>query len=211
MSNFKSIGLILLILFSSAAKALAGVYDAPHKWTDPKTNRTLVYIPGTPGQTLDIMKERTQIEKAILYNNCGFARLGKGGANPITWIIVQGAATAFPDRSQSSANPTCTKNKDGVYESSWEAMPGKILETPTAYFIWGGTPNIETTILVTQEAPLTRKVNPCGLLVTSYLSEGTKFKVNGTQYEVDALPEVTDPIICWKTSTGHTRYIPDPN
>lgn len=197
-----------MILLATANKAIAGVYDAPHKWTDPKTNRTLIYIPGTPGQELDIVRDKEQIEKAILYNNCVFAKVGKGGSNPVTWIILQGHATSFPDRSLSNTNPTCTKNKDGTYTSSWEAMPGKINETPTAFYIYGGTPNASASILITQSAPLFRKVNPCGLLVTSRING--KFKVSGVEYDTQTLPEVADPVICWKKENGYTRYLPDP-
>lgn len=197
--------IIALIL---SQKVIAGVYDAPHKWNDPKSGRTIVYIPGTPGQSLDITREKTQIEKIIVTNSCGFGRLGKGGSTPISWIVVQGFSSSFEERSQSSVNPTCKKNSDGSYTSSWEALPGKMLETPTSFFIWSGTPNTEMILLLTQSVPLTKKVNPCGLLVTSRIAG--KFKIGSTEYDTESLPTVSDPIICWKKESGHMRYTPDP-
>ena len=194
-----------MLLLSTANKAIAGVYDAPHKWTDPKTGKVYVYIPGTPGERLNVKRERAAVAKKIKYDECSIAKVARGGFNPILSLNLPG----WNDKSISTIpNQTYScKQENGNYISSWEGSKGDILETPKAWLIKGESPGEEEIITVVQTATITKKVNNCGILSSSLINGN--FSVREHRYNTDTIPEVADPILCVKTKDGHTRYIPD--
>lgn len=213
--NFKRLAALfgLGILGVSAAPALAGQYDVVHKWTNPVDSKTYVYFPSQTAEqpVAGLTAEKTPALKTYTLNNCGIAKITKSTTSPIQNIVGANGATVNFSTKTSGADPTCT-SAAGVYTSSWAGATGDVLETPTAYFVKGGSGPGAISATITSDGNVTSKANKCGFLrvgVTTSRSM-TNFAVGTTEYTLAATPSVTYPMICKKiTDTDYRLYLPN--
>lgn len=202
------------ILGVSAMPALAGQYDVVHKYTDTATSKTYVYVPGvTTGQPMaNFTSPKTPKLKVVTLNNCGIGKVSKPSTSPILDITGASGATVSFSAKTSGSDPTCTLDATaGTYTSSWSgAATGDVLETPTAYFIKGGSGAGALSVNVQNDGTITSKGNACGWLrvTVSDTRPMTNFKIGATSYALATVPSVTNPMICKKVGANSFTYVP---
>lgn len=182
------IGLGILGLISLTAIVAQASYSEPYK--SVVNGKTAIYIPGqTAGQPANIVSPSTPKAKVITLNNCGIGRISKGTTSPI--IDITGSGVNFSSKT-SGTKPTCTLDKtSGAYTSSWSATVGSILDDGTAFYIKGGTGAGAITISTINDSKISTKANNCGTIRISVSDTKpmTTFKLNGTDYTLDSLPD----------------------
>lgn len=202
------------ILGVSAMPALAGQYDVVHKYTDSATSKTYVYVPGvTSGQPMaNFTSPKVPKLKVVTLNNCGIGKVTKPSTSPILDIAGANGATVNFSSKTSGSDPTCTLDTTaGTYTSSWSgAATGDVLESPTAYFIKGGSGAGALSINVQNDGTITSKGNACGWLriTVSDTRPMTTFKIGATNYTLSSVPAVTNPMICKKVGLNSFTYVP---
>jgi len=214
--NFKRLAALLgLGILAAGAPALAD-YTVVHKYTDSATSKTYVYVPGVAtGQPMaNFTSPKVPKLRVLTLNNCGIGKISKPSTSPILSIAGAGGATVNFSEKTSGSDPTCTLDTTaGTYTSSWSgAATGDVLETPTAYFIKGGTGAGALSVNVQNDGTITSKGNACGWLrvTVSDTRPMTNFKIGATDYTLAALPVVTNPMICRKVGTSSFTYVPAP-
>jgi hypothetical protein len=217
--NFKRlaalIGLSILGSSAIAQVAIAGEYDTVHKWTNPVDQKVYVYFPGQTAEqpVTGLTAEKVPALKTYTLNNCGIAKVTKSASSPIQNIVGANGATVNFSAKSSGADPTCT-SAAGVYTSSWaSATVGDVLESPTAYYIKGGTEPGAISTTITADGNVTSKANKCGFLRVGVTTSRTmtNFSVGTTDYTLATTPSVTYPMICKKISdTDYRLYLPTP-
>jgi hypothetical protein len=195
-----AIASFFLTLIPLAAKA--NQFDIVHRWTDSVAGKTYIFIPAQT--TGEIVTESTS-EKVYLLNNCGDIKIKKS-PNITNISPVLGGLVKFKNRTQVGENPGCLNGT-----SSWSAPVGNVVESPTDFFIKGSLSSGNAKMLrITKTKKLNSKANDCGFLriSTSDVKPMTTFKVGATNYTLDSLPTVTNPMICKKIGATSTTYTP---
>lgn len=201
------VGLILGILAFSALPSIAEVWDSPHKYFDKRTNKWIVYIPTTNGGAT---KER-EFEKVYDANDCGWVTFGIGGEQrPITSIKIGDDTERFNSHSNAPAKPKCTQQQDGSYKSDYNVPLGTLLKTSVSYHFLV-SPNEPVNIKIKREVPIFRKGTQCGFILFGVSDKRrlSNFRVNGSTYNLDTLPIVKHPRICYKGDNEWVLYTPD--
>ncbi|HLO52500.1 MAG TPA: hypothetical protein VK211_29140 [Kamptonema sp.] len=203
---FAGIGAVGISLSSIAA--IAGQYDAPHKWVDSASGKTYVYVPGqTPDAAVSgFSSEKAPTTRVLTLNNCGWGSFTKSTTSPPTNIT----GANWPPTSGSAV--TCTKDAAPAttYTASNTSPVGTIIDDGTKLWVKGGTGPGAVTLQITASGAITTKANGCGFVrvTTSTSRPMTTFKIGATSYNLSSLPTVTSPMICRKVGNSSFTYVP---
>ena len=214
-----------LIAFAAIAlpqSAIAGVYDAPHKWTDA-FGKTRIYIPGNADTVVDVITESSK-EYSFSLNGCGWISLRESSTRKIKSVFIPSNGITVSNFASPNITyqhePLCTWNSTNGW-SFWEMAAnvnrpnGNLWQITGTLSYWikikpalqgaGGIQGI-----VTYENTIKNKINSCGfgLIIVSATRPMTTFKIAGISYSLAALPFVTKPQICRIQSGVKMRYIP---
>ena len=213
LKRLASIFGLSLLGIGAIANVASANFTAVHKWTDSATSKVYVYFPGqTSGQPVaGLTSPKTPKLKVVTINNCGLGKITKPSTSPILNIEGSGGATVNFSGKTSGADPTCTLDSTaGTYTSSWAGTLGSVLETPTAYYIKGGTTAGALSVNIISDGTITSKANACNFVrvTVSDTRPMTTFKVGTTEYSLASIPSVPNPMICKKVGTSSFTYLP---
>jgi len=205
-----AIGGLLLLGFPAIASAQDPILNGIHKWINPTTNATYVYIPDQPTTiTVKLLQNRLRL---LTTNNCGIAKIADTQTNVYEGFKTE-SGQAFSQVSNDSATvPNCVLNSTtGQYESNWNpASNNSALRIVDTWYLKLANNSTAINVRVFSRKSITSNSNDCGF-VRIRQSESRplidfQMNVGGVEqsYGLDSLPSVNAPMVCRKG----VRYLP---